>query len=168
VIAGINKSPNLGDDITYSGTVAAAMEGAILGVSSFAISMAEDSNLDFTFAAKFACALCGLLSERKLPQNTFLNINVPNLPEEEIRGIEITRLGKRIYRNGLVRRVDPRGRFYYWIGGKKPLGVKEEGTDFKAIAEHKVSITPLQLDMTNYVFAEELKSWISNLPKSSK
>jgi 5'-nucleotidase len=163
VIAGINKSPNLGDDVTYSGTVAAAMEGTILGIPSFAISMAEDSNLDFTFAAKFARRVCVFLGERKLPHNTFLNINVPNLPEEEIRGVEITRLGRRVYRNKLVKRVDPRGRFYYWIGGEKPLGVEEEGTDFKTIAEHKVSITPLHLDMTNYLFAEELKRWIPNL-----
>lgn len=159
IVAGINKSPNLGDDVTYSGTVSAAMEGTLLGISSFAISMASDCNLDFGFAAKIARKIAIFILEQGLPDSTFLNVNVPNLKEDEIRGIEITYQGKRIYGEELIKRTDPRGESYYWIGGGRPRGEITPGSDFAAIAEKKISITPLCLNLTNFRALQILKEW---------
>lgn len=162
VISGINQGANLGHDITYSGTVAAAMEGVIFGIPAMAVSLdcyesPEDSIL--RYAAHFTARLAACVLERGLDKGVLINVNVPHVPPEEVKGIEITRLGKRVYRDALVKRQDPRGRDYYWIGGEQPSGVGEEGTDIWAIAENCISITPINLDMTDHRLIEKLKEW---------
>lgn len=159
VAAGINKGPNLGTDVSYSGTVAAAMEGVIAGIPSLAISLADYFEWEFSYAAHFAAQLAERMLEHPLGPDVLLNVNVPNRPKDQIKGIEITRLGKRIYRDVLVERRDPRGRVYYWIGGEPPHGVAEEGSDFQAVTDDKISITPIHLDLTNHRLIKELESW---------
>lgn len=159
VVSGINQGANVGHDITYSGTIAAAMEAVIFGIPALAVSLDSYQSRDFAYAARFAARLGKLVLEHGLPSNTFLNVNVPAVPEDEIAGIKITRLGKRVYRDMLVERQDPRGRNYYWIGGEPPSGVPDEGTDIWALANNYVSITPLHLDMTEYQMMEELGRW---------
>jgi len=159
VVSGINQGANLGQDITYSGTVAAAMEAVIFGIPAIAVSLNSYESEDFAYAARFAVRLVELVLERGLPPSTFLNVNVPAVPQEKIAGIKITRLGKRVYSDALMERQDPRGQNYYWIGGEPPCGVAEEGTDIWALANNYVSITPLHLDMTQYQMMEELKRW---------
>ncbi len=159
VVAGINKGPNLGDDITYSGTVAAAMEAALAGIPAMAVSLADYFEWDFSYAADFTANLARQVLKNGLPKGVLLNVNVPALPREKITGVEITRLGKRIYADVLVRREDPFGRPYYWLGGEVPRGVSEKGTDFAAIGEGRVSITPIHLDLTNYRLIATLREW---------
>ncbi len=159
VVSGINQGANVGHDITYSGTIAAAMEAVISGIPALAVSLDSYQSHDFAYAARFAARLVRLVLKRGLPPNTFLNVNVPAVPQDEIAGSKITRLGKRVYRDRLVERQDPRGRNYYWIGGEPPTGVPEEGTDIWALANNCVSITPLHLDMTRYQMMEELRRW---------
>ncbi len=160
VVSGINPTANLGHDVTYSGTVTAAMEGAIAGALAIAVSLdGQGGDADYTFAAQFTARLAQRIAQEGLPPYTLLNVNVPNAPEEEIAGVLITRQGLRIYRDQLVRRVDPRGKPYYWIGGDRPTGVPEEGTDIWALAHNYVSITPLQLDLTAYDLMNRLREW---------
>lgn len=158
VVSGINKGPNLGDDITYSGTVAGAMEGILLGIPSIAISLVARENFLFAEAAEVAFGAARQVLREGLPAGTLLNINVPNLSIEEIRGTRITRLGKRIYHQMTVERVDPRGKKYYWIGGGEPDWEREEGTDFDAVDAKFVSITPLHLDLTDHASFERVRS----------
>ena len=160
VVSGINWGPNLGCDLTYSGTVSAAMEAAIMGIPAFAVSVASyEEGVSFGFAADFSVHLAKMLLKHKLPAFTLLNVNVPNLPADLIRGVEITRQGRRRYMNKLEKRVDPSGRVYYWLGGDAAVDELEEGTDVKAIADDKVSITPIHLDLTAYTAIEQLKTW---------
>ena len=159
VVSGINQGANVGHDTTYSGTIAAAMEAVISGIPALAVSLDSYQSRDFAYAARFAARLVKLVLDHGLPFNTFLNVNVPAVPEDEIAGIKITRLGQRVYHDTLVERQDPRGRNYYWIGGEPPTGVPEEGTDIWALANKYVSITPLHLDMTQYQMMEELRRW---------
>ncbi|OGL38617.1 MAG: 5'/3'-nucleotidase SurE [Candidatus Schekmanbacteria bacterium GWA2_38_11] len=159
VISGINQGPNLGDDITYSGTVSAAIEGTLLGISSFAVSIAAREQFNFDSASEFAVHLAEMVLENGLPPDTFLNVNVPNLPKEEIKGIAITQQGKRIYEDLVFKKLDPRGEEYYWIGGGEAKWEKENGTDFEAIENNKISITPLHLDLTNYKALKIIKNW---------
>lgn len=159
VVSGINKGANLGEDVSYSGTVAAAMEGVIAGIPAVAVSLADYFQWDFSYAAEFAARVARHVLGNRLGNDVLLNVNVPSLPREQIKGIEITRLGKRVYRDVLVERKDPRGRSYYWIGGEPPHGVAEEGTDFQAISDGKISITPIHLDLTNHRLIEKLKAW---------
>lgn len=160
IISGINHGANMGQDITYSGTVSAAMEGTIHNVPSIAVSLAAFENLDFTYAAKFAKKLAFEVLNTKLPKLSFLNVNVPNVPEELIAGFALTRQGVSIYDQKLLKRMDPRGTEYYWLSGEYPTGVIDEETDFKAVyKDKKVSITPIQLDMTNFGLMNELKKW---------
>jgi len=158
VVSGINKGPNLGDDVTYSGTVAGAIEGILLGIPSFAVSLAAREDFRFAEAAEVALRTAVQVLEQGLPAGTLLNVNVPNVPLAELRGTEITRLGKRIYHQMTVERVDPRGKKYYWIGGGEPDWEREEGTDLDAVDRKMVSITPLHLDMTDYASFDRLKS----------
>lgn len=158
VVSGINKGPNLGDDVTYSGTVAGAMEGILLGIPSFAVSLAAREDFLFPEAAEVALRTADSIYKQGLPAGTLLNINVPNLPVSEIQGTRITRLGKRIYHQMTVERVDPRGKKYYWIGGGEPDWEREEGTDLDAIDRKFVSITPLHLDFTDYSSFKRLQS----------
>ena len=163
VVSGINPNANVGHDVTYSGTVTAAMEAAIWGVPGIAVSLDTPENhfdpLDYGPAARFARRIATAVIEKGLPEDTLLNVNVPCLPEAEIKGILATRQGLRVYRDLLVTREDPRGKPYYWIGGEAPTGVPEEGTDFGALAENCVTITPLHLDLTAYKTLEEIRNW---------
>jgi len=163
VVSGINNNANLGHDVTYSGTVTAAMEGAIWGLPGIAVSLDVPENhvglLDYGPAARVGARVVQSVMEHGLPDNTLLNVNVPYLPDEEIRGIMITRQGLRIYRDELLRREDPRHKPYYWIGGEVPTGVPDEGTDFGALSRGYVSITPLHLDLTSYQAMDALRMW---------
>jgi 5'-nucleotidase len=150
VVAGINRGANLGEDITYSGTVSAAMEGTLLGVPSMAVSQVGRDQFEFTAAAGFARALAQYVLGNRLPRDTLLNVNVPNRPAESVKGFTLTRQGRRRYGNAIVEKADPRGRKYYWIGSDEFEFVKEEGTDFAAVAEGLISITPIHLDLTNH------------------
>ena len=159
VVAGINNGPNLGDDVSYSGTVGAALEGTLLEVPSFAISLVVTGGYHFEVAANFGRFLAERIIREGLPRNVYLNVNIPDLPREEIKGVEITRQGKRIYGKEIKERSDPRGQKYYWIAGENLSGVSEEGTDIAAIEHNKISITPLSLDRTDYRVIESLKRW---------
>jgi 5'/3'-nucleotidase len=155
VVSGINKGANLGDDVTYSGTVSAAMEGTLLDIPSFAVSLATKRKLRFEAAAEFAFKLARHIIKHGLPRDTLLNVNVP--PTKTIKGYRITRQGKRIYDNAIIEKVDPRGKKYYWIGGNELRWEGESDTDFYAVSKKYISITPVHLDMTNYDSIEELK-----------
>jgi len=154
--SGINKGGNLGDDITYSGTVAAAIEGTLLGIPSISISfvMATESDslsrkpLRLRHAAQFAKRLAEIVLKKGLPADTLLNVNVPDTPK--IKGVKLTRQGKRIYDNSIQETLDPRGRKHYWIGGGVPSWEEGEDTDFEAIKNGFISVTPIHLDLTNY------------------
>jgi len=160
VVSGINHGPNLGWDLTYSGTVSAAMEAAITGVASFAISVTTNSShIDYGVAAGLAADVARILEHNKLPESTLLNVNVPDLPASDIKGIQITRQGKRRYSGQLEKRTDPMGRDYYWLGGDLPEDTLEEGTDVHAIAEGWVSVTPVHLDLTDYGSMDAVRSW---------
>jgi 5'-nucleotidase len=163
VVSGINPHANLGHDVTYSGTVTAAMEAAIGGVPGIAVSLdtPEDhmGKRDYGPAANIARRVAKKVIEHGLPNNMLLNLNVPYLPEKDIKGIKVTRQGLRVYRDELVRREDPQGRPYYWIGGESPTGVNEAGTDFGALREGYASLTPLELDLTAYTFQDDLQAW---------
>lgn len=156
LVSGINLGANLGDDITYSGTVSAAFEGTLLGIPSFAISAVEPLRHELSTAAAFAARLALLVLDRGLPPDTLLNVNVP---AGEVNGVEVTRQGKRSYNELIVEKIDPRGRTYYWIGGGEPTWEHLGGTDYEAVMEQKVSITPLHLDLTNYSATETLRQW---------
>lgn len=163
VVSGINPVPNLGTDLTYSGTVAAAMEGVIWGIQSIAVSLDgphdPQQQIDFSPAAKIAARISACVLRNRLPKGVLLNVNVPFLKLEEIRGYRVTRLGERMYHDFLVRREDPFGRPYYWIGGDPPSGVPEDGTDIGALAAGFVSITPVHMDMTAHHFLSRLQGW---------
>ena len=143
IVSGINKGGNLADDIIYSGTVSAAFEGTLLGIPSFAISLVSRSHFKFDVAARFALRVARYIMRRGLPKNTFLNINVPNLDEKEIKSYKITQQGKLIHDGGgVIEKVDPRGRKYYWIGGGEMIFDKGRNTDVEAISKSHISITP--------------------------
>lgn len=158
VVSGINRGGNIGDDITYSGTVSAAMEATLMGVPAFAVSLVSGPFLreHFRFAAQFSKRLVLFLGEHGLPKETLLNVNIP---AGQPRGLAITRQGKRRYGELVVEKVDPRGKKYYWIGGEDLGFENEEGTDAAATAKDLVSITPLHLDLTNYRSLEMLQAW---------
>jgi 5'-nucleotidase len=159
VVSGINLGPNLGYDIFYSGTVAAAVEGVINGIPAIALSLDSFEPVDYTGPTSFAARLVSYVAQHGLPADMLLNVNFPAVPWAEVKGVTITRLGRRVYRDELVRRTDPRGRSYYWIGGNPPSGVPDRGTDIWAVANRHVSITPVHLDMTAFQFREELRRW---------
>lgn len=163
VVSGINPYANIGDDVTYSGTVTAAMEAAIGGIPGVAFSLDSPANMegerDFTPAATIAARVAARVAKEGLPRNTLLNVNVPSLSLDQIKGFRITRLGLRVYRDELVKRDDPQGNPYYWIGGEAPTGVPEEGTDVGALNDGFISITPLQMDMTAYNLMPEISDW---------
>ena len=160
IVSGINKGGNLGDDLTYSGTVSAAFEGTLLGIPSFAISLVSASRFKFHTAARFAVRVARHILENGLPRDTLLNINVPNLEEEEIRSYQITHQGRWIHDgNGVVEKKDPRGKTYYWIGGGTLVFDRRGNTDFEAVSNSRISITPLHLDLTHYASIQELRKW---------
>jgi 5'-nucleotidase len=168
VVSGINPMANLGHDVTYSGTVTAAMEAIIWDVPGLAFSLGTNENhpqpLDYSMSACIARQIVEKVAQHKLQPGMLLNVNIPYLPLDQIKGTRITRQGLRVYRDRLDRRVDPRGREYFWIGGDAPTGIPEEGTDVGAGAAGYVSITPLQLDLTMYSAIPTLADWDWKLP----
>ncbi len=165
VVSGINPMANLGYDITYSGTVTAAMESIIWGIPAIAYSLDSKqnhlNNLDYSTAGNAASWIVNQWQEHPLPEGVFLNVNIPNIPENQIQGYQITRQGMRVYRDRLDRRTDPRGTPYYWIGGDSPSGIPEEDTDIGALSRDYVSITPLHLDMTAFPTEKNLTGWLT-------
>jgi 5'-nucleotidase len=163
VISGINPLANLGHDVTYSGTVTAAMEATISGLTGMAISLdsaqGHEGDLDYMPAAVVTLRLVSQIASQNLPDGVLLNVNIPNRELEDIAGVMITEQGQSMYREALVRRVDPRGRTYYWIGGGSRTGSLEPGTDLWALTEGYVSITPLQLNLTAHSHLHTLKNW---------
>jgi 5'-nucleotidase len=163
VVSGINMGANLGHDVTYSGTVTAAMEAAIAGVPGIAASLEVPEwnlgDIDFGPAARAARMVAQRVIENGLPPEILLNVNVPFLNDDQIHGFRLTRQGLRVYHSRLDERLDPRDRPYYWIGGDAPTGVPERGTDIGALAEGFISVTPLQLDLTAYKVMTDLNSW---------
>jgi len=169
VVSGINAGPNLGDDITYSGTVAGALEACIFGLPAIAVSLAcYEQDADFGPAAKVAAAVTEMIAETGLASGEFVNVNVPRLPLPQLRGVEITRLGRRVYRDVLVPRVDPVGRRYYWIGGDPPTGEPVPGTDIWAVENGYVSITPVQIDMTARHRLDDGREWARRVAEALK
>lgn len=164
VASGVNYGNNLGDDMTYSGTVSAAMEGVINGCPAFAISQALNGDVDFALAERAAVVVARGILEHGLGPGELLNVNVPAVAPEECRGLEVTRLGQRVYQDELVERIDPRGLPYYWIGGQPPSGVAGRGTDFSAVEDGKVSVTPIHLDLTARGLLRRLREWDLELP----
>ena len=158
VVSGINQGRNLGDDLTYSGTVAAAMEATLMGVPALAVSLAADrfQAEDYRWCGSWVRQLARQVLEHGLPADTFLNVN---LPKGEPLGVRLTRQGKRRYADSVVRNVDPRGRTYYWIGAGELAFQELPGTDAHAVEHGYVSVTPLHLDLTNYAAFERLRSW---------
>lgn len=158
VISGINKGGNMGDDLTYSGTVAAAMEATLMGVPAFAVSLVEApyDHQSFVWAGRVAARVAETIREHGLPADTFLNVNVP---VGEPAGIQITRQGKRVYEGAVVSNRDPRGNEYFWIGAGELNFQDLDGTDFNAVQAGDVSVTPLHLDLTNYAALERLRQW---------
>jgi len=158
LISGINHGPNLGDDVSYSGTVAAAMEGTILNIPSIAVSNANWNPKHFEAPAKFVRKLVSFVLKKKLPQETFLNVNIPDR-KQRIRKFKITRLGKRVYNDVVIEKMDRRGKNYFWIGEQTSVWEKQKDTDFSAVKKGYVYITPLHLDMTDYDAIEKIKRW---------
>lgn len=158
IVSGINKGANLGEDVTYSGTVSAAIEGAILGVPSIAISLVGERPFRYESASHFALKIAKVVLEKGLPTDTLLNVNVPNKPLQEIKGIKVTKQGKRSYENSIHEIFSPWGEKQYWIGGGVVSWQKMEGTDIQAIIENYVSISPLHIDLTNYQALDYLRS----------
>ena len=160
VVSGINRGGNMGDDITYSGTVSAAMEATLMGIPAVAVSLAtvgEGSHYDA--AALFIRGVVTRIVSEGLPPDTFLNVNVPDLPQERLKPPVITRQGKKRYGGAIVDKIDPRGKQYYWIGSIEPTYEDAEGTDFAAVSRGHISITPLHLDLTNYASLDVLRGW---------
>ena len=153
LFSGINLGLNLGDDVTYSGTVSAAFEGTLLGIPSVAVSQEIETGFTFDAAMRFAERLARHVLEEPLPAGTLINVNVP---AGEPQGLRVARLGKRRYGETVIEKTDPRGRPYYWIGSTIPAGDLEEGTDITAVAEKYISMTPLHLDLTDYRSMEAL------------
>jgi 5'-nucleotidase len=149
----------MGDDVTYSGTVSAAFEATLLGLPAFAISVAAQRRVDFAAAGRVAVLLTELIAKNGLPTDTLLNVNVPNLRPSQIKGIAITHQGRRRYGEIIVRKVDPRGKAYYWIGGKEPSWEPSEESDYAAVTAGFISVTPLHLDLTNPTALKELRRW---------
>lgn len=149
IISGINKGPNMGQDVHYSGTVAAAKEGAFLGIPSIAVSICAREQFLFNDAALITQRIIDIVKNKAFVDGTFLNINIPNIPHEKMNGFMVTKLGKRIYNDEVIERIDPRGGKYYWIGGSSDSYECMRGTDFYAVEKGAVSITPLGLDMTH-------------------
>jgi 5'-nucleotidase len=160
VVSGINAGSNLGDDVFYSGTVAAAMEGRFLGVPAIAFSIAGGSPLYYSTAAEVAKRLVQLLYEKPIPAKTILNVNIPDVAFEDLKGFTSTRLGTRHKADRMMPSKDPRGRTIYWIGTSGKEDDAGEGTDFYAMSQQQVSITPLQLDLTHHSVRNEIEKWI--------
>lgn len=164
VVSGINPGGNLGDDISYSGTVSAAIEGTMLGVPSFAVSMAGEAPFSFQTAAAFARRLALVVLAKGLPIDTLLNVNVPNRTTEDIQGVSFSRQGKRIYEDAIKETLDPWGRQHFWIGGGTPSWSTEPDTDAALVFSGRISITPIHMDRTNYEALARLQAEWPSFP----
>jgi 5'-nucleotidase len=160
VVSGINPGGNLGENVIYSGTVAAAMEATLHGVPAIAISLASRKRKDFSAAAAFAAQLAAKVLEEGLPRGIMLNVNVPR---DDIRGVRITRQSQKISQNVVLEQKDPRGRPYFWLDETSDLGLVEPDSDYAAVLAHEVSITPLQVDRTDYASLNHLSRWLPTL-----
>ena len=156
LVSGINSGPNIGDDISYSGTVSAAMEGTMYDVPSMAVSLAGESPLDYTIAGRLAGRLAAKILENVLPPKTLINLNVP--PGPTYKGIRVTRQGRRLWEDAIQKTRDPWGRTRYWIGGGNPVKDSGDDTDVRAIQDGYVSITPIHLDLTNHSGISHLRT----------
>lgn len=159
VVSGINKGGNLGDDVTYSGTVAAAFEGTLLGIPSMAVSLVIGRERHFETAARVAVEIAEKIFQQGMPEDTLFNVNVPDCPWDLLPGYRVAVQGKRIYSDAITENKDPRGQKYYWIGGDTLGGVDIEDSDFQVVQQGYVSITPLHLDLTNYRVLESIRGW---------
>lgn len=171
VVSGINKGVNLGDDVLYSGTVSAAMEGTILGVPSIAVSQEGRETFRFPVAADYAARIVRLVLAQGLPDETLLNVNVPNRALRAIKGVRVTCLSRRSFHNPIIEKLDPHGRKYYWIAGTRVSWSRSKNADHEAIEEGRVSITPIHLDCTNYALLDHFRAWepmIHDKPVHSK
>ena len=170
VVSGINNTANLGDDVIYSGTVAAAMEGRFLGLPSVAVSLVTSDHVGrhYESAARAAVEIIARLNRDPLPANTILNVNVPDLPWREIRGFETSRLGNRHRAEACVPQEDPRGRQWWWIGAAGPEADAGPGTDFNAVRSGHIAITPIHVDLTRYQALEHVSNWVEGLAGALK
>ncbi|HHT65014.1 MAG TPA: 5'/3'-nucleotidase SurE, partial [Clostridiales bacterium] len=161
VFTGINRGANLGTDVLYSGTVSAAIEGCIMGIRSAAFSLmfGNGDQMDYTYAGKAAVEVAKIIASKDLTPNTLINVNIPNLPENQVKGVKITRLGRRRYSKNYEKREDPRGRTYYWLTGQLVEEQLDEDMDIEAVNNHFVSITPLHYDLTSYEMLGTFRSW---------
>lgn len=159
VVSGINHGPNMGEDVFYSGTVGAAIEGVVQGVPAIAASLATRELTDFAEPAAMLGGIVRQVLERGLPKELLLNVNFPFRSRQELEGIQLTRLGSRVYQDTLVKKVDPRGKDYFWIGGEDPIWKPIEGTDFHAVHAGFVSVTPMQLNLSDANALHEMQGW---------
>ncbi len=160
VVSGINAGANMGDDTIYSGTVAAATEGFLLGIPSLAVSLNSASSKNFSTAARVAADMVQRFKDNKFHEPVLLNINVPDISYEELKGMEVTRLGRRHKAEAVVKSQTPRGETVYWVGAAGPAQDAGEGTDFFSIQHDRVSLTPLQIDLTRYGQMNAVKDWL--------
>ena len=169
VVSGINNTANLGDDVIYSGTVAAAMEGRFLGLPAVAVSLvtADHRGQHYETAARAAVEIIARLVAEPLPADTILNVNVPDLPWEQLAGFEATRLGNRHRAEPCIPQRDPRGRQWWWIGSAGPEADAGPGTDFHSVRRGHISVTPIQVDLTRYTALEQVASWVGGLSVST-
>ena len=161
IVSGINHGANMGDDTIYSGTVAAATEGYLLGIPSFAVSLASKVGQHFATAAKISQELVTRFSKNKINEPVLLNVNVPDIPYKELKGMEVTRLGKRHKAEPVIKTLNPRDETVYWVGAAGPAQDSGPGTDFYAVTENRVSITPLQMDLTQLAQMPLIKNWLN-------
>lgn len=163
LVSGINKGVNLGDDVLYSGTVSAAVEGTILGVPSMAVSQEGRERFRFAVGAQYAVRVARLILEQGLPDETLLNLNIPDRPLSATRGVRVTCLSRRRFDNPIIEKVDPHGRHYYWIAGTRMSWSRSQDADHEAIADGAASLTPIRLDSTHYEALDRFRAWESTL-----
>jgi 5'-nucleotidase len=168
LVSGINKGVNLGDDVLYSGTVSAAVEGTILGVPSMAVSQEGRDRFHFATGAHYALRVARLILQRGLPDETLVNLNVPDRAQRAVTGVRVTCLSRRRFENPIIEKVDPHGRTYYWIAGTRISWSRSKDADHEAIEEGAVSLTPLHLDSTHYGVLDRLRSWESVIRGGAK
>jgi 5'-nucleotidase len=161
VLSGVNHGMNMGEDVLYSGTVSAAMEATVFGIPSIAISYAGRTDLQHleAYGPVLARLLSQLLARGNFPPETLLNLNLPPVPPDQIKGVRVTRLGRRVFTDSLTQGKDPSGRPYFWIGGGNIEWAAEEGTDFHAVDAGYISVTPLHLDLTNHALIADVAGW---------